>query len=187
MTSFPFYQVDAFTSYPLGGNPCAILFDTDALDETTMLAIAREMNLSETAFVRRSAIADFGVRYFTPAEEIPLAGHPTIATTFALVDSGRLKLSAGHTTIQLELKHGPIPVEIYRQGAQVQRIVMTQRKPQFLSIHDPAQVLPVFGLRHRRRPARRSNPDRQHRHPPADAPAALAGCPAPRPPGCGCL
>jgi trans-2,3-dihydro-3-hydroxyanthranilate isomerase len=146
MTSFPFYQVDAFTSYPLGGNPCAILFDTDALDDATMLAIAREMNLSETAFVRRSTSADFGVRYFTPAEEIPLAGHPTIATTFALVDSGRLKLSAEHTTIQLELKHGPIPVEIYRQGAQVQRLVMTQRKPQFLSIHDPARVLPVFGL-----------------------------------------
>jgi trans-2,3-dihydro-3-hydroxyanthranilate isomerase len=146
MTSFPFYQVDAFTSYPLGGNPCAILFDTDALDDATMLAIAREMNLSETAFVRRSTSADFDVRYFTPAEEIPLAGHPTIATTFALVDSGRLKLSAEHTTIQLELKHGPIPVEIYRQGAQVQRIVMTQRKPQFLSIHDPARVLPVFGL-----------------------------------------
>jgi trans-2,3-dihydro-3-hydroxyanthranilate isomerase len=147
MTSFPFYQVDAFTSHPLGGNPCAILFDTDALDEKTMLAIAREMNLSETAFVSRSAIADFGVRYFTPAEEIPLAGHPTIATTFALVDSGRLKLSGGHTTIQLELKHGPIPVEIYSQGAQVQRVVMTQRKPQFLSVHDPAKVLPIFGLR----------------------------------------
>jgi trans-2,3-dihydro-3-hydroxyanthranilate isomerase len=146
MTSFPFYQVDAFTDRPLGGNPCAILFDTDAMDEATMLAIAREMNLSETAFVRRSASADFGVRYFTPAEEIPLAGHPTIATTFALVDSGRLKLFAGHTTIHLDLKHGPIPVEIYREGTQVQRIVMTQRKPEFLSIHDPAKVLPIFGL-----------------------------------------
>jgi trans-2,3-dihydro-3-hydroxyanthranilate isomerase len=147
MTSFLFYQVDAFTSYPLGGNPCAILFDSDVLDDKTMLAIAREMNLSETAFVRRSAVADFGVRYFTPAEEIPLAGHPTIATTFALVDSGRLKLTSKHTTIQLELKHGPIPVEIYSQGAQVLRIVMTQRKPQFLSVHDPAEVLPIFGLR----------------------------------------
>ncbi len=146
MASFPLYQVDAFTDHPLGGNPCAILFDTDELDDATMLAIAREMNLSETAFVRRSDQADFAVRYFTPAEEIPLAGHPTIATTFALVDSGRLKLSAEHTTIQLELKHGPIPVEIYQKGSQVQRIVMTQRKPQFLSIHDPVEVLPIFGL-----------------------------------------
>jgi trans-2,3-dihydro-3-hydroxyanthranilate isomerase len=146
MTAFPFYQIDAFTNHPLGGNPCAILLDTDSLDEATMLAIAREMNLSETAFVRHSSNADFGVRYFTPAEEIPLAGHPTIATTFALVDSGRLKLTAGYTTIQLELKHGPIPVEIFSQGDRIQRIVMTQRKPQFLSIHDPAEVLPIFGL-----------------------------------------
>jgi len=71
-----------------------------------MLAIAREMNLSETSFVRRSDIADFGVRYFTPAEEIPLAGHPTIATAFALVDSGRLQLTGDLTTITLELQVG---------------------------------------------------------------------------------
>ena len=90
MTTYSLYQVDAFTTYPLGGNPCAILFDTDDMTEETMQAVAREMNLSETAFVRRSNVADFGVRYFTPAEEIPMAGHPTIATTFALVDSGRL-------------------------------------------------------------------------------------------------
>ena len=90
MSKYPFLQVDAFTDTPLGGNPCAVVFDTDGMSDATMLAIAKEMNLSETAFVRNSAIADFGVRYFTPAEEIPLAGHPTIATSFALVDLGRL-------------------------------------------------------------------------------------------------
>ena len=151
MRNYPFMQVDAFTDRPLGGNPCAILFEADDLDDATMLAIAREMNLSETAFVRRSQVADFGVRYFTPAEEIPLAGHPTIATTFALVETGRLKLASDHTTISLELQVGPIPVEIYaRQGSaqdwQVQRIVMTQKKPQFLRTYDPAAVLPAFGL-----------------------------------------
>jgi trans-2,3-dihydro-3-hydroxyanthranilate isomerase len=139
-------QVDAFTDRPLGGNPCAVIFDADDLDEATMLAIAREMNLSETAFLRRSTVADFGVRYFTPAEEIPLAGHPTIATAFALVAAGRQKLAEAVTTIQLELKHGPISVEIYAQVGKVERIVMTQRKPEFLSLHDPAQVLPIFGL-----------------------------------------
>jgi trans-2,3-dihydro-3-hydroxyanthranilate isomerase len=146
MPTYPFMQVDAFTDRPLGGNPCAVVLDSDDLDEAEMLAIAREMNLSETAFVRRSTAADFGVRYFTPAEEIPLAGHPTIATVFALVQSGRLALAGEHTTIQLELKHGPIPVEIYAQERKVERIVMTQRKPQFLSLHDPGQVLPIFGL-----------------------------------------
>jgi trans-2,3-dihydro-3-hydroxyanthranilate isomerase len=146
MTAYPFMQVDAFTDHALGGNPCAILFDTDEMDDTAMLAIAREMNLSETAFVRQSSIADFAARYFTPAEEIPLAGHPTIATTFALIDSGRLKLAGDYTRMTLELRVGPIPVEIYATLGHVQQIVMTQKKPVFSTIYDPAEVLPLFGL-----------------------------------------
>jgi trans-2,3-dihydro-3-hydroxyanthranilate isomerase len=101
MNTFEILQVDAFTDRPMGGNPCAVIFETDDLDDSTMLAIAREMNLSETAFVRQSNVADFGVRYFTPAEEIPLAGHPTIATTHALFDTGRLKLKGTVTTVTL--------------------------------------------------------------------------------------
>jgi trans-2,3-dihydro-3-hydroxyanthranilate isomerase len=139
-------QVDAFTDHPLGGNPCAILFDTDDMSQATMLAIAKEMNLSETAFVRRSERADFGVRYFTPAEEIPLAGHPTIATTYALVESGRLQLKGDYTKITLELQVGPIPVEIYAEAGLVQRIVMTQKKPQFLATYPAEAILPIFGL-----------------------------------------
>ena len=146
MPSFPFMQVDAFADHPLGGNPCAIVFDTDDLDAETMLAVAREMNLSETSFVRRSQVADFGVRYFTPAEEIPLAGHPTIATTFALVESGRLPLTGDHTVATLELQVGPIKVEIYASGGKVQRVVMSQKRPTFHHIYDPQTVLPVFGL-----------------------------------------
>ena len=146
MPVYPFMQVDAFTDHPLGGNPCAILFEADDLTDETMQAIAREMNLSETAFVRRSQAADFGVRYFTPAEEIPLAGHPTIATTFALVDSGRLALTGDHTKITLELQVGPIPVEIEARDGVIQHIVMTQKKPQFLATYPPEEILPVFGL-----------------------------------------
>ena len=92
MPIFPFMQVDAFTNQRLAGNPCAVLFDADSLTDEAMLAIAREMNLAETAFVMRSDKADFRARYFTPALEIPLAGHPTIATVHALVESGRLPL-----------------------------------------------------------------------------------------------
>ncbi len=146
MPIYPFMQVDAFTTTPLGGNPCAILFDTDNLDEATMLAIAREMNLSETSFVKKSEVADFGARYFTPAEEIPLAGHPTIATAFALVDSGRLQLAGDYTKISLELKVGPISVEIFADKGQVQRIVMTQKKPHFMATYAAGDVLPIFGL-----------------------------------------
>lgn len=146
MPTYPFMQIDAFTDRPLGGNPCAILFDTDSMSVETMLAIAKEMNLSETAFVRRSEVADFGARYFTPAEEIPMAGHPTIATVFALIDAGRLPLRGERTHITLELPVGALPIEIYTEHGRVSRIVMTQKKPQFLAICDPAEVMPVFGL-----------------------------------------
>ena len=146
MSQFHYMLVDAFCDRPLAGNPCAVVFDTEDMSDTTMQAVAREMNLSETAFVRRSSVADFGVRYFTPAEEIPMAGHPTIATTFALVESGRLPLRGIHTAITLELKVGPIPVEIFGTHGKIERIVMTQKKPQFLAIHAAETVLPVFGL-----------------------------------------
>jgi trans-2,3-dihydro-3-hydroxyanthranilate isomerase len=146
MPTYPFMQVDAFTDHPLGGNPCAILFDADDLDAETMLAIAREMNLSETSFVRSSKIADVGARYFTPMEEIPLAGHPTIATAFALVETGRIKLTGDHTTFHLELPVGPIPVEIFAKQGVVQHIVMSQKKPKFLAQYNPAEVMPLFGL-----------------------------------------
>jgi trans-2,3-dihydro-3-hydroxyanthranilate isomerase len=139
-------QVDAFTDQVLGGNPCAVLLDTDEMDSATMLAIAREMNLSETAFVRSSQVADFGARYFTPAEEIPLAGHPTIATTYALIDSGRLDINDGHSRIALELQVGPIPVDIIASEGKIHRIVMSQQKPKFLGTHDTEIVMKIFGL-----------------------------------------
>ncbi len=146
MPKFPLMQVDAFTDVPLGGNPCAVVFDADPLDDAMRLAIAREMNLSETAFVVRSDVADFGARYFTPAEEIPLAGHPTIATVFALAESGRLALRGDVTTITLELKVGPIQVYVETVNGKVARVVMTQLAPRFLATYASEKVMPVFGL-----------------------------------------
>ncbi|HAE60432.1 MAG TPA: PhzF family phenazine biosynthesis protein [Anaerolineae bacterium] len=145
MPSYPFMQVDAFTDRPLGGNPCAILFDCSDLSAETMLAVAREMNLSETAFVWEKPDGHFRARYFTPAEEIPLAGHPTIATVFALVETGRLKVDS-YLKIPLELRDGPIDVEIFAKSGKVERVVMSQRKPQFLRIYSPEEALPAFGL-----------------------------------------
>jgi trans-2,3-dihydro-3-hydroxyanthranilate isomerase len=82
-----FKQVDVFTSVPFGGNPLAVFFDAgDALDTATMQRIAREMNLSETTFVSKASdpAADARVRIFTPGQELPFAGHPTIGTAFVL-------------------------------------------------------------------------------------------------------
>jgi trans-2,3-dihydro-3-hydroxyanthranilate isomerase len=60
MPVYPFTQVDAYTNCPLSRNPCAVLFNTDEKDSKTMLAVAREMNHSGSAFLHRSRIADFG-------------------------------------------------------------------------------------------------------------------------------
>jgi trans-2,3-dihydro-3-hydroxyanthranilate isomerase len=146
MPTYPFMQVDAFTTQPLGGNPCAIVFDCPDLPDTTLLAIAKEMNLSETSFVWRMDDGRFRARYFTPAEEIPLAGHPTIATVFALVETGRVKLTGDYLKLPLVLRDGPIDVEVFASQGKVERVVMSQRKPQFLRDYAPDEILPVFGL-----------------------------------------
>lgn len=146
MTKFPFMQVDAFTTQALGGNPCAVVFDANALDDAKMLAIAKEMNLSETAFIMASDKADFKFRFFTPSEEIPLAGHPTIASVFALIKAERIQPKSKRTTISLELTAGVIQVEIVMDAGNVKQIVMQQQKPKFLA-HLPAEeVMPAFNL-----------------------------------------
>src|ERR1700738_5705336 len=88
--------VDAFTTTPLAGNACAVVLDAGGLDDATMQASARETTLSETSFVfPGDGEADFVVRYWTPVGEIPLAGHPTIATTHALRGSGAFPADQG--------------------------------------------------------------------------------------------
>ncbi|GAB1422133.1 PhzF family phenazine biosynthesis protein [Anaerolineales bacterium] len=145
MRSYPFMQVDAFTTQPLQGNPCAIVFEAQSLSDAQMQAIALEMNLSETAFVLPSDQADFRFRYFTPASEIPLAGHPTIATTHALLESERYQAKTGQS-LKIELKVGLIDVFIEEADSDHPLIIMQQQKPQFLSLHDPEIVMPIFGL-----------------------------------------
>lgn len=140
---YPFSQVDAFTRNRFSGNPCAIVLNADDLSDEEMLAIAREMNLSETSFVLKSNKADFHFRYFTPAEEIPLAGHPTIATVHRLIELGLIPDNVD--VIQVELKAGLIDVEIRRERSG-NLISMHQPSPNFLRTYTNSQVLPLFGL-----------------------------------------
>jgi trans-2,3-dihydro-3-hydroxyanthranilate isomerase len=142
---FGFALVDAFTAAPLGGNPCAVVFDADTLSDAEMLALAKEMNQSETAFILKSKSCDLKARYFTPEREIPLAGHPTIATIHAALEAG-LITSSETRAIKLELNDGPIQVEARSKDGR-QLIRMFQRKPAFAETHDPKLVLPLFGLK----------------------------------------
>ncbi|MGM0769008.1 MAG: PhzF family phenazine biosynthesis protein [Pseudomonadota bacterium] len=85
--SYPIYQVDAFTGRLFGGNPAAVMPLESWLDDHTLLALAGENNLSETAFFVRendSAEADFHIRWFTPGAEVPLCGHATLASAWVI-------------------------------------------------------------------------------------------------------
>lgn len=77
------FQVDAFTSKPFSGNPAAVCLLDEAREESWMQAVAREMNLAETAFVSRQSDG-FGLRWFTPTTEVPLCGHATLASAHVL-------------------------------------------------------------------------------------------------------
>lgn len=84
----PVVQVDAFTDTPYAGNPAAVCVLPSFPDEDRMLAIAREMNLSETAFVVRREGASFDLRWFTPTVEVDLCGHATLASAHLLWEDG---------------------------------------------------------------------------------------------------
>jgi PhzF family phenazine biosynthesis protein len=94
--------VDVFTRRPLGGNPVAVVFDADGLDTQVMQAIAGWTNLSETTFVLKptTAAADYRLRIFTPRNELPFAGHPTLGSAHAVLESGRTRLREGGRLVQ---------------------------------------------------------------------------------------
>jgi PhzF family phenazine biosynthesis protein len=90
MTEFGFRQVDVFTTQPLRGNPLAVVIGADVLSSAQMAALANWTNLSETTFLLHPthALADYRVRIFTPQQELPFAGHPTLGTCQVWLDTG---------------------------------------------------------------------------------------------------
>ncbi|WP_306056664.1 PhzF family phenazine biosynthesis protein [Natronococcus wangiae] len=115
-------QVDAFTDEPLTGNPAGVVPEADGLTDEQMQAIARELALSETAFLRSSddADADRRIRYFTPTQEVDLCGHATIGSYALLREEG---LDAGTTT--LETNVGVLEIDLEPDGT----VWMTQDAP----------------------------------------------------------
>lgn len=143
MPSIPFIQVDVFTDRPFGGNPLAVFYQAEGLTSAQMQQLAREMNLSESSFVMpgQAPGADFKVRIFTPAKELPFAGHPVIGTHWALAHLGRIALQEPVTTVQFELGVGLLPADLHVANGVVARVVMTQDQPQFLDILQDVSLL----------------------------------------------
>lgn len=88
MASLRFKQVDVFTDKPFLGNPVAVVIGAEELDAQTMQRIACWTNLSETTFLLKSTKGDYRLRIFTPRQELPFAGHPTIGSAHAALESG---------------------------------------------------------------------------------------------------
>lgn len=129
--------VDVFTDRPFAGNPLAVVHGADGLSTGQMQAIAREFNLSETTFPLPSAAADYRVRIFTPASEIPFAGHPSIGTAWVLARDGLF----GHGDVVQECVAGLLPLTVDAGGA-----LLTGGTPVTRGDLDPSPMLAAVGL-----------------------------------------
>jgi trans-2,3-dihydro-3-hydroxyanthranilate isomerase len=115
LKTYPFVTVDVFTSQRFGGNPLAVFPDARGLSDAAMQALAREFNLSETTFVLPPADPAHSarVRIFTPALELPFAGHPNVGTGFVLARQGRDREGA----LRFEEIAGLVEVTVERDAA----------------------------------------------------------------------
>jgi trans-2,3-dihydro-3-hydroxyanthranilate isomerase len=128
-----YYTLDVFTTTRFEGNPLAVITDGDGLSEDAMLAVAREMNLSETVFVQKptedEALAR--LRIFTTREELKLAGHPVIGTWYLLAELGVVPAQEGGVHVLQQTGAGVLPVEIRFKDGRPQRVTMTQKDAAF--------------------------------------------------------
>jgi trans-2,3-dihydro-3-hydroxyanthranilate isomerase len=154
---FEYSVLDVFTRTQLQGNPLAVVLNHGALTTETMQAIAKEMNLSETTFVeRRSAEVErdggVRVRIFTPQEELPFAGHPTLGTASVIraIAPECVASVNGQDIVTLDLNVGAIPVRFdpRPEGTAMWPMAgeMTQRDPEFGELLDSAEVAALTGL-----------------------------------------
>jgi len=145
--SLSFLHYDVFTDEALEGNQLAVFLDGGGLSTERMQAIAREMNFSESTFILPSEAAgtDVRMRIFTPGNELPMAGHPTIGSTFALAHTGVIR--TGQSRFVFGLGVGPVPVDLEWEGTRLRFAWMTQLKPVFGPVVDAREaVAAAIGL-----------------------------------------
>lgn len=144
MTKLRYAIVDVFTNVRWTGNPLAVVLDANGLSPVEMQAIAREINLSETTFVlRRDPSIEqqqgIAVSIFTPKEEVPFAGHPTLGTAWML------RTPDGNSTVTLDLKGGRMPVTFLETKSGLFG-EMLQPEPTFGQQHPPEIIARLAGL-----------------------------------------
>jgi len=134
--TFRYVVADVFTDRPLAGNQLAVFTDARGLGDDEMQSLAREMNFSESVFVLPpESDGHVLMRIFTPAAEVPFAGHPTLGTAFAL--AGPLQVEE----IRLETLSGVVPVALEREGDRIVFGRMKQPLPTWRPFEDEAKLL----------------------------------------------
>ena len=146
-----------FTDRRFEGNQLAVFPDGRGLDPATMQTIAREMNFSESTFIlpKEREGTDVRMRIFTPGVELPMAGHPTIGSTFALAHLGVIARASEHFVFELGV--GPTPVELSWNDEGLSFAWMDQRPPEVrtpaMSVDDIIRAVGVDASAHYRRRA----------------------------------
>jgi len=130
------YFVDAFTNQKFRGNPAAVCFTAQDVADTAMQAIAAEIGFSETAFVKKMSDNKYGIRFFTPKQEIPLCGHATLAAAKLIFDTGNVENITFINCEQVEL---PI-------SKAANKIVMQFPVYDTAAIHVPKAVPDALGI-----------------------------------------
>lgn len=142
ITSLEFLIMDVFARRRFEGNQLAVFPHAAGLADTEMQMLAREMHFSETTFIlaERPGTGGWPVRIFTPAREVPFAGHPTLGTAFVIWDRF---LNRQTDEVRLDLKVGTVPVEVKESG---RLLMMTQKTPEFGQRVNAAVAAEVLGL-----------------------------------------
>lgn len=133
MRKLRYRLLNVFTNRAFGGNPLAVFTDVGDVSSEIMQSIAKELNLSETTFVLppKDPANDYCVRIFTPVLELPMAGHPTLGTSFVLAMDQMVERSERINTLKLEEGVGTIPVNIEWENGHPAFIEMSQPLPTF--------------------------------------------------------
>ena len=120
--------IKVFTRDRDNGNPAGVVLDADSLSEKDMLKISSDLGFSESAFVMKSEKADYKVRFFSPAQEVDICGHATIAVFHSLIEKGIIDfISRDKKTLTMETKSGVFPITCHKDGI----IEMVQDKAQY--------------------------------------------------------
>jgi PhzF family phenazine biosynthesis protein len=148
MRRYKIKQIDAFTDRLFGGNPAGVVTSAEGLTDKEMQSIANEMNLSETAFILNSDIADFRIRWFTPKKEVLFCGHATVASLHALAEEGKRGMeNDGEFSFKVETMIGVITVDVIKSNGKIQIILHSPKITLLREDVDKAALLEALKIK----------------------------------------